>query len=56
MARRLLFPPAVRRSEAASEAKQAEADPNPVRCVMEALLAVLFLVSFAGGGGGKAGW
>jgi hypothetical protein len=26
------------------------------RCHMYALLAVLFLVSFAGGGGGKAGW
>ena len=31
-------------------------DPNPMRCVMAALALILFVVAFAGGGGGKAGW
>ena len=52
MARRLLLHPGVRGPQRAGE----EPDPNPMRCVMAALALILFVVTFAGGGGGKAGW
>jgi hypothetical protein len=50
MARRLLLRPGVGRLNQ-------EANPNEVRCVMEALIALYVFIAFVGGGpDGKAGW
>jgi len=55
MARRLLKQRGVSSPQMAGEETRSRPQTE-TRCVMEALALIIFVVTFAGGGGGKAGW
>jgi hypothetical protein len=55
MARRLLKQPGVSGPQMAGQGRRKQTQTE-TRCVMEALALIIFVVTFAGGGGGKAGW